>query len=298
MSPIVPPVPQADVETEDILDLIDAIEPQDDERRSSTGAYLGEIALIPLLDAAAERELARGVAAGDADARRRMIEANLRLVVYAARAHVGRGVPLLDLIAEGNLGLIRAVGKFEPQRGLRFSTYAMWWIREAVQHAVMHQGRTVRVPVHVLRELAQVLRANRELVARLGREPVVEEIAEAVGKSPLEVTELFRHGEHISSLDAPLSTSDDRSLMERITDEGGSAAAAPESGSARLAEWLGRLSERQRSVLERHFGLNGAEAVPLAEIARDFGVSRERVRQIQQDALRKLRVFSQSSDGT
>ncbi len=297
MSPNLP-FPSAEIETEDILDLVDAIEPQDDERRSSTGAYLGEIALIPLLDAAAERELALRVTAGDADARRRMIEANLRLVVYAARAHVGRGVALIDLIAEGNLGLIRAVEKFEPQRGLRFSTYAMWWIREALQHAIMHQGRTVRVPVHVLRELAQVLRANRELAAQLGREPLVEEIADAVGKSQREVTELFRHGEHISSLDAPLSTSDDRSLMERITNDDGPGTTAAGNGSARLAEWLSRLSERQRSVLERHFGLNGAEAVPLAEIARDLGVSRERVRQIQQDALRKLRGYSQSSDGT
>jgi RNA polymerase nonessential primary-like sigma factor len=287
--------PSVEIETEDILDLVDAIEPQDDERRSSTSAYLGEIALIPLLDAASERELAQRVAAGDADARRRMIESNLRLVVYAARAHVGRGVALIDLIAEGNLGLIRAVEKFEPQRGLRFSTYAMWWIREAVQHAVMHQGRTVRVPVHVLRELAQVLRASRELAARLGRELQIEEIAEAAGKSPREVTELFRHHEQISSLDAPLSAADDRSLMERISDGGGTAAPAVDGSSTQLGDWLSRLSERQRSVLERHFGLNGAEAMPLAEIARDFGVSRERVRQIQQDALRKLRGFSQSS---
>lgn len=291
-----PPPNPADIETDDFLDLIDAIEPQDEERRSSTGAYLAEIALIPLLDADAERALALRVAAGDADARRRMIEANLRLVVFAARAHVGRGVPLIDLIAEGNLGLIRAVGKFEPQRGLRFSTCAMWWIRDAVQHAVMHQGRTVRVPVHVLRELAQVLRANRELAARLGREPHIDEIAEAVGKPQRDVAELFRHGEHISSLDAPLSPSDERPLMERISNDE-PVASTSEPGNARLADWLSRLSERQRSVLERHFGLNGVEAVTLAEIARDFGVSRERVRQIQQDALRKLRDFSQSSDG-
>lgn len=282
--------PPADNETEDTLDLIDAIEPHDDERRTSTSAYLREIALIPLLDAEDERALAERVVVHDGDARRRMIEANLRLVVYAARSWVGRGVALIDLIAEGNIGLIRAVEKFEPERGLRFSTYAMWWIREAVRHAVMDQGRTVRVPVHVLRELAQALRANRELAARLGREPQLEEIADALGKSPLHVAELFRHNEHISSLDAPHSGLDERSLLDHLPGpERQLGNSTPGATDTRIADWLGKLSERQRTVLERHFGLDGAEAVSLAEIARDFGVSRERVRQIQAEALKRLR---------
>src|SRR5512146_44819 len=161
----------AELETEDLFELVDAIEPQDEETRNSTSAYLNEIGLIPLLGHADELRLAVLARAGDAEARRQMIEANLRLVVAVARGYVGRGIPLLDLIEEGNLGLMRAVDKFDPDRRLRFSTYAVWWIREAVQHAVMHQGRTVRVPVHVLREFAQVLRARRQLLMQAGRAP-------------------------------------------------------------------------------------------------------------------------------
>ncbi len=153
---------------EEILDLIDAVEPQDQEARSSTSAYLNEIGLIGLLDAPTEWSLAERVQAGDAEARRRLIEANLRLVVTVARPYVGRGVLLMDLIAEGNFGLIRAVEKFDPARRLRFSTYAVWWIRQSVQAAIMNHGRTVRLPVHVLRELAQILRTERELAAHLG----------------------------------------------------------------------------------------------------------------------------------
>src|SRR3954468_16235669 len=199
-----------ELDAEELLELVDAVEPQDDEARNSTSAYLNEIGLVPLLDAATELILAERVRSGDAEARRQMIEANLRLVVTVARGYVGRGVPLLDLIEEGNLGLIRAVEKFEPERRLRFSTYAMWWIRQAVQHALMHQGRTVRVPVHVLREFAQVLRARRTFTAQRGRAPSMEELAQAVGKAPADVAELFCVTERISSLDAPVSDSDDR----------------------------------------------------------------------------------------
>jgi len=172
---------------DDFHDLVDAIEPQDEEARSSTSVYLNEIGLTPLLEANDEAVLAQQVRAGDGEARRRMIESNLRLVVAVARSYVGRGVSLMDLIAEGNLGLIRAVEKFDPERRLRFSTYAVWWIREAVQHAVMHHGRTVRLPVHVLREIAQVLRAERELAARNGTPPSLEQIAANLfAKAPLE----------------------------------------------------------------------------------------------------------------
>ena len=188
----------AELETEDLFELIDAIEPQDEETRNSTSAYLNEIGLIPLLSADDELRLAALVRAGDTEARRQMIEANLRLVVAVARGYVGRGVALLDLIEEGNLGLIRAVEKFDPDRKLRFSTYAVWWIRQSVQHALMHQSRTVRVPVHVLRELAQVLRARRQLIMSLARPPTMEELAQAIGKNPAAVAELFCVTDHIA----------------------------------------------------------------------------------------------------
>lgn len=292
-----PSEPGSEPEVEEVLALLDAIEPADEEVRSSTGAYLKEIGLIPLLDAEEEWALAEGVQAGDADARRRLIEANLRLVVTVARGYVGRGVPLLDLIEEGNIGLIRAAEKFEPERRLRFSTYAMWWIRQGVQYALSHQGRTVRIPVHVLRELAQVLRANREMTAQRGRAPSLEELAHAVGKRTQDVAELFRVSEHISSLDAPISDSDDRALIEHIVEEDEPAGAVTDPGeSGRLANWLASLTERQRLVIERRFGLDAQPVQSLAEIGRDLGVTRERVRQIQEDAIRRLRGLSQAGD--
>jgi RNA polymerase nonessential primary-like sigma factor len=289
VSPSIPSDPPAD----DILDLVDAIEPQDEEARSSASAYLGEIGLIALLDAREERELARAAQSGDGEARRRMIEANLRLVVSVARPYVGRGVPLMDLIAEGNLGLIRAVGKFDAERGLRFSTYAVWWIREAVQHAIMHQGRTVRLPVHVLRELAQVLRAERELAARHGSPPSLEQVAAAAGRSTSAVAELFRVSERVGSLDAAIE-SGERALIGHIQegDEQPSGALATALGDGQLASWLAALTERQRTIVQRRFGLDGTPVQSLAEIGRELGISRERARQIQEDALRRLRKMS------
>jgi len=276
---------------DEILDLVEAIEPQDEEARSSASAYLGEIGYIELLGAREEWALAERVQAGDADARRRLIEANLRLVVSVARPYVGRGVPLMDLIAEGNLGLIRAVGKFDPARKLRFSTYAVWWIREAVQSAVMNQGRTVRLPVHVLRELAQVLRAERELAARIGAAPSLDQIAEVVGKSVQDVAELFRVSERVDSLDA--LDAGERALIGTIQDgDDGANEPAAVIGSERLADLIGRLNERQRLVLQRRFGLDGTPVQSLADIGRDLGISRERARQIQEEGLRRLRKLA------
>jgi len=281
-----------ELEPEELLELVDAVEPRDEEARSSTSVYLAEIGLVPLLDAEAEWALAQRVRAGDNEARRQMIEANLRLVVTVARAFVGRGVPLLDLIEEGNLGLIRAVEKFDPERRLRFSTYAVWWIRQSVQHALMHQGRTVRVPVHVLREFAQVLRARRQFVASRGRLPGIDELAQAVGKPATEVAELFSVTERISSLDAPMSESDDRALVEQLVVEGDAPLRREDDGSGNIAHWIAQLPGRQRFVLERRYGLNDTGVQTLAEIARQMGLTRERVRQIQSEALKKLRSLA------
>lgn len=285
-----------DAAPEEILDLIDAVEPQDQEARSSTSAYLNEIGLIGLLDAQAEWSLAERVQAGDAEARRRLIEANLRLVVTVARPYVGRGVLLMDLIAEGNFGLIRAVEKFDPARRLRFSTYAVWWIRQSVQAAIMNHGRTVRLPVHVLRELAQILRAERELAAHLGSVPSLDQIAAAAGKSVQEVAQLFLVSERIGSLDAA-AESGERALIGHIQygEEVASGGISAAISSARLGAWLAGLGERQRLVLARRFGLDGTPLQSLAEIGRDLGISRERARQIQEDALRRLRKLAQEA---
>jgi RNA polymerase nonessential primary-like sigma factor len=278
-----------DLDAEDLLAFVDAVETPDDEARDSTGLYLNEIGLIPLLDAQQEWSLAERVQVGDAEARSQMIEANLRLVVSVARSYVGRGVPMLDLIAEGNLGLIRAVEKFDPSRRLRFSTYAVWWIRQSVQQAVMQQSRTIRVPVNILREFAQLLRARRQFIAANARTPSVDELAQAVNKSAQEVTQLFSVTERISSLDAPLSENDDRALIEQLVIEGDASSKVEEMPSSRIAALIVQLPDRQRLVLERRFGLNDRGVQTLAEIADELGVTRERVRQIQTEALNRLR---------
>ena len=283
--------PPDDRARDGIACLLDSIEPRDAKARTLAGAYLGEIGLIPLLDAAQECALAERVHQGDAEARRRFIEANLRLVVHVAHPYAGRGVPLMDLIAEGNLGLIRAVEKFDPARRLRFSTYAVWWIRHAVQEALVQQGRTVRVPANVLREWAQVLRIERELSARLGSAPTLEQVAAAAGRPVSDVAELYHANERIDSLD--VADPGELALIVHIheRDDAAAEAASPPDSEA-LAGWLAALTERQRAVVQRRFGLDGMPVQSLAEIGRDLAISRERARQLQQEALLRLRKLS------
>ena len=264
----------------------------DADARDSTSAYLNEIGLIPLLGAELEAELARHSRRGDETARRRLIEANLRLVVAAARAYVGRGMAMMDLVAEGNLGLIRAVEKFDPERGFRFSTYAVWWIRQAIERALIQQGRTVRLPVHVVRELAQALRLSREIARESGQTPGLDELAEKLGKTPQELAELFSFNERVSSLDAPYSIDDDRALAEALSGEASEdplALLADVAAANKMDGWLQKLTPRQREVIERRYGVHEHTVQTLAEIAQHLGVTRERVRQIQLEALARLR---------
>jgi RNA polymerase nonessential primary-like sigma factor len=239
--------------------------------------------------------LARQVREGDFAARQMMIECNLRLVVSIARHYTHRGVALPDLIEEGNLGLIHALTKFDPERGFRFSTYATWWIRHAVERSVLNQARTIRVPAHVARELNVVLRALRHLETHTpdGRDASLEDVAHLLDKPVAEIRRLLRLQEHVLSLDAPLDRESGATLADGLADDD---ARSPElmlhvgEIESAVGGWLSELTPRQRSVIERRYGLNGFDVATLDELAREMGVTRERVRQIQGEALAKLRA--------
>ncbi|PSJ46572.1 RNA polymerase sigma factor RpoS [Zobellella endophytica] len=257
-----------------------------------TQLYLGEIGFSPLLTAEEEVHYARRALRGDLAARKRMIESNLRLVVKISRRYNNRGLALLDLIEEGNLGLIRAVEKFDPERGFRFSTYATWWIRQTIERAIMNQTRTIRLPIHVVKELNVYLRTARELAHRLDHEPTAEEIAEALDKPVEDVSRMLKLNEKISSVDTPIGGDGDKALLDVITDERDT---DPETETQdddmrlSLVHWLEELNPKQREVLARRFGLLGYEASTLEDVGREIGLTRERVRQIQVEALRRLK---------
>jgi RNA polymerase nonessential primary-like sigma factor len=264
-----------------------------------TRIYLSEIGRARLLTAEEEIALSRAARAGCIASRQRMIESNLRLVVNIARGYVKRGLPLLDLVEEGNLGLIRAVEKFDPDRGCRFSTYATWWIRQSVERAIMNQCRTVRLPIHVIRELAIYLRTARELEQRLSRRPTVEEVARELDIPPDNVERLFGLNEPTASADEPVSANSDRVVLDAIADETVSGPEAKYAGIAAgrlLDSWLKQLSPQQRDVVEHRYGLNGQGRRTLEEVGALLGVTRERVRQVQLAALARLKDIS-SSEG-
>ncbi|KLN64131.1 MULTISPECIES: RNA polymerase sigma factor RpoS [Vibrio] len=258
----------------------------------ATQLYLGEIGFSPLLTAEEEVLYARRALRGDEAARKRMIESNLRLVVKISRRYSNRGLALLDLIEEGNLGLIRAVEKFDPERGFRFSTYATWWIRQTIERALMNQTRTIRLPIHVVKELNIYLRTARELSQKLDHEPTAEEIATQLDKPVDDVSKMLRLNERISSVDTPIGGDGEKALLDIIPDINNSdpeVSTQDDDIKNSLIHWLDELNPKQKEVLARRFGLLGYEPSTLEEVGREINLTRERVRQIQVEGLRRLR---------
>lgn len=263
----------------------------------ATRLYLGEIGFSPLLTAEEEVYYARLAQKGVEAGRKRMIESNLRLVVKIARRYLHRGLPLLDLIEEGNLGLIRAVEKFDPERGFRFSTYATWWIRQTIERAIMNQTRTIRLPIHVVKEINVYLRAARHLTQTLDHEPSPEEIAEMLDKPVDEVKHMLGLNERVTSVDVPIGRDADRSLLDSIPDENNLDPVEllqDDDMRAKIEQWLDELTDKQREVVERRFGLNGHDVTTLEDVGQQIGVTRERVRQIQIEALKRLRKIMEA----
>jgi len=271
--------------------------PDNDAHFDATRMYLNEIGFSPLLTAEEEVYYARLAQKGEESGRRRMIESNLRLVVKIARRYINRGLALLDLIEEGNLGLIRAVEKFDPERGFRFSTYATWWIRQTIERAIMNQTRTIRLPIHVVKELNSYLQAARRLAQSLDHEPNAEEIAELLDKPLQDVKRMLKLNERVTSVDVPIGKDSDKSLLDAIPDESNpdpSDLLQDEDVLTNLETWIAQLSDKQREVVERRFGLHGYKIATLEEVGNEIGVTRERVRQIQMDALKRLREILES----
>jgi RNA polymerase nonessential primary-like sigma factor len=266
--------------------------PDTEAHFDATRMYLNEIGFSPLLTAEEEVYYARLAQKGDEAGRRRMIVSNLRLVVKIARRYIHRGLALLDLIEEGNLGLIRAVEKFDPERGFRFSTYATWWIRQTIERAIMNQTRTIRLPIHVVKELNGYLQAARRLAQSLDHEPNAEEIAALLDKPLHDVKRMLKLNERVTSVDVPIGKDSDKTLIDAIPDERNpdpSDQLQDADVLANLEIWVAQLSDKQREVVERRFGLHGYKISTLEEVGNEIGVTRERVRQIQMDALKRLR---------
>ena len=298
----------ADVEDVEIPDLddqdslkmseLETSETDSDSGFDATRAYLGELSKSQLLSVEDEKIYGKRALNGDPVARKIMIESNLRLVVKIARRYQNRGLPLLDLIEEGNLGLIRAVEKFDPDRGFRFSTYATWWIRQTIERAIMNQTRTIRLPIHVVKEINVYLKAQRYLAQHLDHEPSVEEIANYLHKPVDTVSKMLKLNERIGSVDINIGKDSDKPLLESISEEEGNTPAEILQDNHiqnNISYWLYQLADKQRDVLCRRYGLCGFENETLEQVAWEMGVTRERVRQIQMDALKRLKEILEGS---
>ena len=290
-------IEKMDDEEEIELDKIDLSVPEGVSIEDPVRMYLKEIGKVSLLTADEEIELAKRMEQGDEEAKKRLAEANLRLVVSIAKRYVGRGMLFLDLIQEGNLGLIKAVEKFDYRKGYKFSTYATWWIRQAITRAIADQARTIRIPVHMVETINKLIRVSRQLLQELGREPTPEEIAEEM-KMPVErVREILKISQEPVSLETPIGEEEDSHLGDFIQDDNvpvPADAAAFTLLKEQLIEVLGTLTEREQKVLRLRFGLDDGRARTLEEVGKEFNVTRERIRQIEAKALRKLRHPSRS----
>ena len=286
-----------DDEEEVELDKIDLSVPEGVSIEDPVRMYLKEIGKVPLLSAEEEIELAKRMEQGDENAKKRLAEANLRLVVSIAKRYVGRGMLFLDLIQEGNLGLIKAVEKFDYRKGYKFSTYATWWIRQAITRAIADQARTIRIPVHMVETINKLIRVSRQLLQELGREPTPEEIAEEMDMPVDRVREILKISQEPVSLETPIGEEEDSHLGDFIQDDNvpvPADAAAFTLLKEQLVEVLGTLTEREQKVLRLRFGLDDGRARTLEEVGKEFNVTRERIRQIEAKALRKLRHPSRS----